>query len=82
MFRYVDAVSIYEGFYPKVFKNRLLRDRSVNSRRQPLKGYYLGALLFTIQIIWIVLVPCLFYNSKNLNCIGVLFFLQFKEFQL
>ena len=25
---------------------------------------------------------CLFYNSKNLNCIGALSFLQFEEFEL
>ena len=37
----------------------------INSRRQPLNGYYLGALLFTIQRIWIVLGCCLFFRSVH-----------------
>ena len=36
-----------------------------NSRRQPINGYYLGALLFTIQRIWIVLGRCLFLWSVH-----------------
>ena len=35
--------------------------------------------LITIQRIWIVLGSCLFYNSKNLNCIGALSFFTIQR---
>ena len=49
---------------------------------------YLFVSLFVLLIAALIFsagyysAPIFFYNSKNLNCIGALCFLQFKEFEL
>ena len=53
-------IGINGGYFPATFWVCLM-----NSQRKPLNGYYLGALLFTIQRIWIVLGRCLFLSSVH-----------------